>query len=51
MLGYRRTPSWALLLSLSLHAGIAAAEPDAATRAAARQLAEDGVAALQTPPT
>lgn len=49
MLGYRRTRSWALLLSLSLslHAGIAAAEPDAATRAAARQLAEDGVAALQ----
>ncbi|HVY26653.1 MAG TPA: hypothetical protein VHB79_08865 [Polyangiaceae bacterium] len=49
MLGYRCARPWATLLSLSLslHAGIAAAEPDAATRAAARQLAEDGVMALQ----
>jgi hypothetical protein len=42
---HRRTCVWAL--ALTLYGSGARAEPDAATRAAARQLAEDGVSALQ----
>lgn len=46
-LGYRRARAWGFSLSLLLCASVAAAEPDAGTRAAARTLAEDGVSALQ----
>ena len=47
LLGYRRARACGLSLALLLCASVAAAEPDAGTRAAARTLAEDGVSALQ----